>query len=74
MVLLTIGDFPRRTSTRQLQVTFNIPYVYDFITQLQGHQAKVIHSHAKKTFHNKGQGEATHRKYKRLKVGGVSID
>jgi hypothetical protein len=33
-VLRTIGNFPRRTPVRELHTTFNIPYVYDFITKL----------------------------------------
>jgi hypothetical protein len=28
-VLRTIGNFPRRTSVRELHMAFNIPYVYD---------------------------------------------
>jgi hypothetical protein len=30
-VLRTIGNFPRRTSVRDIHVAFQIPYVYDYI-------------------------------------------
>jgi len=30
----TTGNFVRRTSTCELHVAFDIPYLYDFITQL----------------------------------------
>jgi hypothetical protein len=33
-VIRTTGNFPRRTSVRDLHVTFLIPYVYDFIMKL----------------------------------------
>jgi hypothetical protein len=64
-VLRTIGNVPRRTSVRDLHMAFKIPYVYDYITKLCRQQAEVIEN-----VHNIGQGEAQHRKYKRLKLGG----
>jgi hypothetical protein len=33
-------------------------------------QAKVIQNHDKENVHTIGQGEACHRKYRRLKLGG----
>ncbi|PNF17258.1 hypothetical protein B7P43_G05217 [Cryptotermes secundus] len=68
-VLRTIGNFPRRTPVRKLHMAFKIPYVYDYITELCRQQAEVIQNHDENV-HNIGQGEARHRKYKRLKVGG----
>jgi hypothetical protein len=58
--------------TSELHVTFKILYLYDFITQLCRllQEAKVIHNYANATVRNTGQGEAIHRKYKRLKLGG----
>jgi hypothetical protein len=50
-------------------VAFKIPYVYDFITKLCGTQAEVILNHVNPKVHGIGQGEARHRKYKRLKLG-----
>jgi hypothetical protein len=49
---------------------FKIPYVYDYITKLYRTQAEVILSHRNPIVRTIGQGEAMHRKYKRLKLGG----
>jgi hypothetical protein len=49
---------------------FHIPYVYDYITKLCRQQAEVIQNHCNENVRNIGQGEANHRKYKRLKLGG----
>jgi hypothetical protein len=69
-VLHTIGNFPRRTPVRELHTAFNIPYMYDFITKLCRQQAEVILNHDNENVRNIGQGEARHRKYKRLQLGG----
>jgi hypothetical protein len=69
-VLRTIDNFPRRASVRELHTAFNIPYVYDFITKLCRQQAEVILNHDIENVRNIGLGEARHRKYKRLKLGG----
>jgi hypothetical protein len=69
-VLRTVGDLDRRTPVRDLHLAFNIPYVYDYITKLCSRQAEVIQNHPNPNVHAIGQGEATHRKYKRLKLGG----
>jgi hypothetical protein len=69
-VLRTIGHFPRRTPVRELHVAFEIPYVYNFITKLCRQQAEVVQNHTNPNFRNIGQGEAQHRNYKRLKLGG----
>jgi hypothetical protein len=66
IVLRTIGNFPRRTPVRDLQVAFEIPYVYDFITELCSNK-QVIQNHYNR---NVRQGEDQHKKYKRLKLGG----
>jgi hypothetical protein len=42
----------------------------DYITKLCRQQAEVIQNHDNENVHNTGQGEARHRKYKRLKLGG----
>jgi hypothetical protein len=70
MVLRTIGNFPRRTPVRELHTAFNILYVYDFITKLCRQQAEGILNDDNENVRNIGQGEARHRKYKRLKLGG----
>jgi hypothetical protein len=51
-------------------VDFKIPYVYDYATKLCRAQAEVILNHVNPNIRGIGQGEAMHRKYKRLKLGG----
>jgi hypothetical protein len=72
-VLSTIGGFPRRTSVRDMHVTFQIPYVYDYITKSCRQPAEVIQYHENENVRYIGQGEARHRKYKRLKLGGGNV-
>jgi hypothetical protein len=67
-VLRTIGNFPRRTPVRELHKAFSIPYIYDYVTKLSRQQAEVIQNHEHVNVRNIGQGEARHRKYKRLKL------
>jgi hypothetical protein len=69
-VLRSIGNFPWRTPVRELHKTFNIPYIYNYMTKLSRQQAEVILNHENSNVRNIGQGEARHRKYKRLKLGG----
>jgi hypothetical protein len=52
-------------------MVFKIPYVYDYITKLCKPQAEIIQNHDNENVRNIGQGEARHRKYKGLKLGGV---
>jgi hypothetical protein len=58
-----------------MHVAFQIPYVYDYITKSCRQQAEVIQNHENENenVRNIGQGEATHRKYKRLKLGGGHV-
>jgi hypothetical protein len=72
-VLHTIGSFPRSTSIRDMHVAFQIPYVYDYITKSCRQQAEVIQKHKNENVRYIGQGEARHRKYKRLKLGGGHV-
>jgi hypothetical protein len=60
-VLLTIGNLPRCTSTREMHVSFKILYVYDFITKLCKLQAEVIRSHDNENVRQIGRGEAQHK-------------
>jgi hypothetical protein len=53
-----------------MQVAFKIFYVYDCITKLCRTQAEVILNHQNPIVRGIGQGEAMHRKYKKLKLGG----
>jgi hypothetical protein len=72
-VLRTVGTFPRRTSFRDMHVAFQIPYVYDYITNSCRQQAELIQNHENENVRYIGQGEAPHRKYKRLKLGGCDV-
>jgi hypothetical protein len=47
--------------------------VNDYITKLCRQQAEVIQNHDNDNVRNIGQGEARHRKYKRLKLGGGHV-
>jgi hypothetical protein len=66
----TIGNFPRCTPVRDLHTAFNLPYAYDYTTKLCRQQAEVIQNHKNEHVRSIGQGEARHKKYKRLKLGG----
>jgi hypothetical protein len=51
-------------------LAFKLPYVYDYIIKLYRQQAEVIQNHNNENVRNTGQGEAQHKKYKKLKLGG----
>jgi hypothetical protein len=53
-----------------LHVALKIPDVYDYISKLYRNQAEVILNHVNPDVHGIGQGEARHRKHKRLELGG----
>jgi hypothetical protein len=72
-VLRTIGNFPKRTSVRDMLKAFHIPYVYDYITKSCRQQAEVIHNHENENVRYIGQDEARHRKYKRFELGGGHV-
>jgi hypothetical protein len=44
-VLRTISNFPKRTSVRDMNTAFHMPYVYDYITKSCRQQAEVIENH-----------------------------
>jgi hypothetical protein len=69
-VLRAIGNLDRCIPLREINVPFKIPNVYGFVTKLCRTQAEVIVSHVNPNSRGIGQGEARHRKYKRLKLGG----
>jgi hypothetical protein len=68
-VVCAIGNFSRRTSVRDMHEAFQIPYVFYYITKLCRQQAEVSQNHENENVRYIGQGEARHRKYKRLKLG-----
>jgi hypothetical protein len=47
-----------------------LDHVNDYITKLCMQQAEVIQNHENAIVRNTGQGEARHRKYKKLRLGG----
>jgi hypothetical protein len=51
----------------------HIPHVYDYITKSCRQQAEVIQNHENAIVPYIGQGDAIHRKYKRLKLGGGHV-
>jgi hypothetical protein len=55
---------------RNLHMMFKIPYLYDFTTKLCREQATVILNHENVNTRIIGQGEARHKNYKALKLGG----
>jgi hypothetical protein len=65
-----IGNFPSVTPIRDFHTAFNLPYVYDYIIKLCRQQAEVIQNHDNEHVRSIGQGEAIHKKYKKLKLGG----
>jgi hypothetical protein len=68
-VLRTIGNVPRCTAVRDLHTAFNLPYVYDYIRKLCRKQAEVVRNYENEHVYSIGQGEARHRKYKKLYLG-----
>jgi hypothetical protein len=48
-----------------------VPYLSMYITKLCRQQAEVIQNHDNENVRTIGQGEGRHRKYRRLKLGGV---
>jgi hypothetical protein len=69
-VLRVTGGLPRRTPTHYMQMTVQIPYVYDFMMKACRKQAEVIRNHDNENVRSIGTGEAQHRKHKRPKLGG----
>jgi hypothetical protein len=70
VILPTTRNFPKCTPVRYLHTTFNLPYIYDYITKLCRQQAEVIQNHENEHVLAIGQCEARHRKCRRLKLGG----
>jgi hypothetical protein len=54
-------------------MSFQIPYVYNYITKLCRQEAQIIQNHEHIHVRNIGQGEAKHRNYKTLKLGGCQV-
>jgi hypothetical protein len=69
-VLRTIGNLPKCTLVRDMNVAFQILYAYDYITKLCRTQAESIYNHEDGNVLNIGQGKTLYRKHKRPKLGG----
>jgi hypothetical protein len=72
-VFRVISKLDRRTQVCDLHLAFKIPYVYDYITKLCRRQAEVILNHENPNVSAIGQGEARHRKHRRLEFGGGQV-
>jgi hypothetical protein len=72
-VLRTIGKFPRCTPVCELHMAFQVPCIYDYITEFCRQQADVIQNHENEDVCEIRTGEAQHTKYKRLKLGGGQV-
>jgi hypothetical protein len=68
-VLRVIVGLPRPTPRRDIHAELHVPYEYDFITKMCRKRAEVILNH-ENNVRSIGNGEARHRKHKRLKLGG----
>jgi hypothetical protein len=69
-VLRATENLDRCTPVRELHLAFKFPYVYNYITKLCRTQIEEILNHVNPSVRGNGQGEARHRKYKGLKLGG----
>jgi hypothetical protein len=62
-----------RPPLRDMHVAFQIPHIYDYITKSCRQQEEVVQNHENENVPYIGQGEAPHRTYKRLKLGGGHV-
>jgi hypothetical protein len=67
---LSLNSINRSGFAADLHTTFNLPYVYDYITKSGRQQAEVIQNYENANVRNIGQGEHRHREYKKLKLAG----
>jgi hypothetical protein len=71
--LRTTGKFLRNTLIRDMHMTFQIPYLYDYMTKFCRQQARIIQNYDHLYNGNTGQGQAPYRKYKKLKLGDNQV-
>jgi hypothetical protein len=64
------GNFHRLIQTPVLHVAFSTQYLYVLIATFFNRQAEVVRYHEYLSIRYIRQGEATHRNYTRLKLGG----
>jgi hypothetical protein len=65
--------FPKVRAGPRFTHGFQSSLLYDYITKLGRRQAELIQNLEKEHFRCIGQGEARHRKYKSLKLGGGQV-
>jgi hypothetical protein len=70
-VVRTIGKFQRCTPVDELHMTFQVPYIYDYVMKSCRQQAEVTQNHENGNVSDIGKGEARNRKRKRLKLAAV---
>jgi hypothetical protein len=69
-VLRAAGNLDRWAPARELHEALQIPYVYNYTTKYCRTQAEVILNHVNPNVRGIGQGEARHKNYRRVKLGG----
>jgi hypothetical protein len=62
-VLCTIANFPKCTLIRDLYMAFDLPYAYDYVTELYRQQAEATQNHENEHVRSIEQVEAGHTKY-----------
>jgi transcriptional antiterminator Rof (Rho-off) len=67
--LRPIENFQRCTTLCDLHTAFNLPCAYHYITKLCKQEAEVIQIHENGHIRSTAEGQVSHRKYMRLKVG-----
>jgi hypothetical protein len=70
-VLRAIGNFAMCTSVRELHMTFKIPCVYGYITELCSRKAEVILNHIISNLRGIGQEEPVRRSTRCLNLAAV---
>jgi hypothetical protein len=70
-VLRTNGNLPSSTLVRDMHVAFQIPYVYDYITNLCRRQAEIIYNHENENVRNIGKAKPHTENIKGLNLAAV---
>jgi hypothetical protein len=55
--LCTTHKFPKDTAVCEFHMAFQVPYIYDYITNLYRQQAEIIQKHENENVHDIGKGE-----------------
>jgi hypothetical protein len=62
-VLRTTDKFPSCTPVRELHATFQVQYIYDYVTKLCRPKAEAMQNYENAYVRHIRKGEALHRKY-----------